>query len=88
MHLYLSISIFFNQVSVKINVSTPTDVYFCRDKDQVNLLRQQLVESTKVSENLRKELTVYEKLYKLSMEGRDAEVHKEGNFKIFWFASI
>jgi len=49
-----------------------------RDKDQVNLLRQQLVESTKVSENLRKELTVYEKLYKLSMEGRDVEVHKEG----------
>ena len=88
MYLYLSISIFFNQVSVKINVSTPTDVYSCRDKDQVNLLRQQLVESTKVSENLKKELTVYEKLYKLSLEGRDVEVHKEGNFKFFWFASI
>lgn len=49
-----------------------------RDKDQVNLLRQQLVESTKVSENLRKELTVYEKLYKLTIEGRSIEVQTEG----------
>ena len=54
--------------------------FSCRDKDQVNLLRQQLLESTKVSENLKKELSVYEKLYKLSVEGRNTEVQAEGEF--------
>ena len=52
----------------------------CRDKDQVNFLRQQLVESAKVSENLKKELSVYEKLYKLSVEGRNSEGQAEGKF--------
>ncbi|KAJ7339463.1 CDK5 regulatory subunit associated protein 2 [Desmophyllum pertusum] len=47
-----------------------------KDKEQINLLRQQLLESSKVSENLRKELSVYEKLYKLS-EGRNMEVQTE-----------
>ena len=48
----------------------------------MNLVRQQLLESTKVSENLRKELSVYEKLYKLSLEGRNVEVQTEGMYSI------
>ena len=51
-----------------------------RDQEQINLLRQQLEESTKVSENLRRELNVYEKLYKLSVQGRNREVQTEGMF--------
>ena len=54
----------------------------------MNLLRQQLVESTKVSENLRKELTVYEKLYKLTIEGRSIEVQTEGSICLFTFNSV
>ena len=53
-----------------------------RNKDQINLVRQQLLESTRVSENLRKELNVYEKLYKLSLEGRNVEVQTEGMYPI------
>lgn len=49
-----------------------------RDKEQLNLLRQQMLESTKVAENLRKELSVYEKLYKLSYEGRNIELQTDG----------
>ena len=51
-----------------------------RDQEQIDLLRQQLEESTKVSENLRRELNVYEKLYKLSVQGRNREVQTEGMF--------
>ncbi|XP_022783797.1 myomegalin-like isoform X2 [Stylophora pistillata] len=49
-----------------------------RDKEQLDLLRQQMLESTKVAENLRKELSVYEKLYKLSYEGKNIEVQTDG----------
>ena len=51
-----------------------------RDQEQIDLLRQQLEESTKVSENLRRELNVYEKLYKLSVQGRNREVQTEGMY--------
>ena len=51
-----------------------------RDQEQIDLLRQQLEESTKVSENLRRELNVYEKLYKLSVQDRNREVQTEGMF--------
>ena len=33
-----------------------------------------------MSENLKKELSVYEKLYKLSVEGRNTEGQAEGKF--------
>ena len=55
-----------------------------RDQEQINLLRQQLEESTKVSENLRRELNVYEKLYKLSVQGRNREVQTEGMFVVLF----
>ena len=51
-----------------------------RDKDQVNFLLQQLVESAKVLENLQRALCGYEKLYKLSVEGRNIEGQAEGKF--------
>ena len=57
-----------------------------RDKEQLNLLRQQMLESTKVSENLRKELSVYEKLYKLSYEGRNIELQTDGMY--LWYSEI
>lgn len=60
----------------------PLFVFISRDKEQINLLRQELLESTKVSENLRKELSVYEKLYKLSLEGKNMEVQTEGMYSI------
>lgn len=60
----------------------PLFVFISRDKEQINLLRQELLETTKVSENLRKELNVYEKLYKLSLEGKNMEVQTEGMYSI------
>ena len=54
-----------------------------RDQEQIDLLRQQLEESTKVSENLRRELNVYEKLYKLSVQARNREVQTEGMYGCF-----
>lgn len=54
----------------------------------MNLVRQQLLESTKVSENLRKELSVYEKLYKLSLEGRNMEVQTEGMYSIWVYLQV
>ena len=57
-----------------------------RDKEQLNLLRQQMLESTKVAENLRKELSVYEKLYKLSYEGRNIELQTDGMY--LWHSEI
>lgn len=57
-----------------------------RDKEQLNLLRQQMLESTKVAENLRKELIVYEKLYKLSYEGRNIELQTDGMY--LWYSEI
>lgn len=60
----------------------PLFVFISRDKEQINLLRQELLETTKVSENLRKELSVYEKLYKLSLEGKNMEVQTEGMYSI------
>ena len=59
---------------------------FSRDKEQLNLLRQQMLESTKVAENLRKELSVYEKLYKLCYEGRNIELQTDGMY--LWYSEI
>ena len=42
-----------------------------------------MLESTKVAENLRKELSVYEKLYKLSYEGRNIELQTDGMYVVF-----
>ena len=66
-------------VSVK-SWSWLTSFCLCRDKEQLDLLRQQMLESTKVAENLRKELSVYEKLYKLSYEGKNIEVQTDGMY--------
>lgn len=45
-----------------------------------------MLESTKVAENLRKELSVYEKLYKLSYEGRNIELQTDGMY--LWYSEI
>lgn len=45
-----------------------------------------MLESTKVGENLRKELSVYEKLYKLSYEGRNIELQTDGMY--LWYSEI